>query len=60
MFDAKSYKTLLKIRAAEDADAILYDPASKHVFSFNGDANVTPCPDALCTVSGATTSTSPS
>src|SRR5437868_9242781 len=39
MFDAKSYKTLLKIRAAEDADAIIYDPASKHVFSFNGDAN---------------------
>jgi DNA-binding beta-propeller fold protein YncE len=39
MFDAKSYKTLLKIRAGEDADAIIYDPASKHVFSFNGDAN---------------------
>src|SRR2546423_1127417 len=39
MFDAKSYKGLLKIRAAEDADAIIYDPASKHVFSFNGDAN---------------------
>ncbi|MFL5478133.1 MAG: YncE family protein [Gemmatimonadaceae bacterium] len=39
MFDAKSYKTLLKVRAGEDADAIIYDPASKHVFSFNGDAN---------------------
>ena len=39
MFDSKSYKGLLKIRAAEDADAIIYDPASKHVFSFNGDAN---------------------
>jgi len=39
MFDAKSYKGLLKIRAGEDADAIIYDPASKHVFSFNGDAN---------------------
>src|SRR5438105_9240553 len=39
MVDAKSYKGLLKIRAAEDADAIIYDPASKHVFSFNGDAN---------------------
>ncbi|MFL5502102.1 MAG: YncE family protein [Gemmatimonadaceae bacterium] len=39
MFDAKSYKTLLKIRAGEDADAIVYDPASKHVFSLNGDAN---------------------
>jgi hypothetical protein len=39
MFDAKSYKTLLKIRAGEDADAIVYDPASEHVFSLNGDAN---------------------
>src|SRR3954469_11093820 len=39
MFDAKSYKGLLKIRAGEDADAIIYDPASKRVFSFNGDAN---------------------
>src|SRR3954470_5775770 len=39
MFDAKSYKTLLKVRAGEDADAIIYDPASKRVFSFNGDAN---------------------
>src|SRR5207237_7894554 len=25
--------------AAEDADAIIYDPASKRVYSFNGDAN---------------------
>jgi DNA-binding beta-propeller fold protein YncE len=39
MFDLKSYKSLLKIPAAEDADAIIYDPASKQVFSFNGDAN---------------------
>jgi len=41
MFDAKSYKPLLKIHAGDDADAIIYDPASKHVFSFNGDANTT-------------------
>ena len=39
MFDATSYKGLLKIKAGEDADAIIYDPQSKHVFSFNGDAN---------------------
>jgi DNA-binding beta-propeller fold protein YncE len=39
MFDSKTYKPLLRIRAAEDADAIIYDPASKKVFSFNGDAN---------------------
>jgi len=39
MFDAKTYKGLLKIPAAPDADAIIYDPTSKRVFSFNGDAN---------------------
>jgi DNA-binding beta-propeller fold protein YncE len=39
MFDSKTYKGLLKIHADEDADAIIYDPASKKVFSFNGDAN---------------------
>ena len=33
MFDLKSYKTLARIPAAEDADAIIYDPASKRVFS---------------------------
>jgi DNA-binding beta-propeller fold protein YncE len=38
MFDSKTYKTLLRIPAAEDADAIIYDPASKRVFTFNGDA----------------------
>jgi YVTN family beta-propeller protein len=39
MFDSKTFKTLGKIPAAEDADAIIYDPASKRVFTFNGDAN---------------------
>ena len=39
MFDSKSYKSLLRIPAADDADAIIYDPVSKRVFSFNGDAN---------------------
>src|SRR5215831_6623508 len=39
MFDLKTLKELAKIPAAEDADAIIYDPASKHVFSLNGDAN---------------------
>ena len=39
MFDSRTYKGLLKIRAGEDADAIIYDPASKRIFSFNGDAN---------------------
>ena len=39
MFDLKSLKTLGKIPAAEDADAIIYDDASKRVFTFNGDAH---------------------
>jgi YVTN family beta-propeller protein len=39
MFDLKTLKVLGKTKAAEDADAILYDPASKRVFTFNGDAN---------------------
>ena len=41
MFDLKTLAQLAKIPAAEDADAIIYDPASKRVFSFNGDANNT-------------------
>jgi len=39
MFDLKSFKVLGKIAAAEDADAIIYDDASKRVFTFNGDAH---------------------
>src|SRR5690242_5050525 len=39
MFDAKTFQALGKIPAAEDADAILYDPASKRVFTLNGDAH---------------------
>jgi YVTN family beta-propeller protein len=38
MFDLKSLAELAKIEAAPDADAILYDPASKRVFSMNGDS----------------------
>ena len=39
MFDMKTFKGQLKIPAGEDADAIIYDPISKKIFSFNGDAN---------------------
>jgi DNA-binding beta-propeller fold protein YncE len=39
MFDLKSFKALKRIPAAEDADAIIYDAASKRVFTFNGDAH---------------------
>jgi DNA-binding beta-propeller fold protein YncE len=39
MFDLKTFKTLGRIPAAEDADAILYDPASNRAFTLNGDAH---------------------
>ena len=39
MFDLKTYRTLGRIPAAEDADAIIYDPAFDRVFTFNGDAH---------------------
>jgi DNA-binding beta-propeller fold protein YncE len=39
MFDLKTFKVLGRAHAAEDADAIIYDPASNRVFSFNGDAH---------------------
>src|SRR6476659_4298520 len=38
MFDLKTFKELARIPAAEDADAILYDPPSHRVVSLNGDA----------------------
>ena len=39
MFDLKTFKTLGRIPAAEDADAIVYDGASNRVFTLNGDAH---------------------
>lgn len=39
MFDLNTFKTISRIRAAEDADAIIYDPASNRVFTFNSDAH---------------------
>jgi hypothetical protein len=39
IFDLKTLKVTGEVKAAPDADAILYDPASKHIFSFNGDSH---------------------
>jgi DNA-binding beta-propeller fold protein YncE len=39
MFDLKTLKVLGKTPAAPDADAILYDPESKRVFTFNADSH---------------------
>ncbi|MGH7582756.1 MAG: YncE family protein [Gemmatimonadales bacterium] len=39
MFDLTTLKPLKKIPAAIDADAILFDPVTKFVFTMNGDAH---------------------
>ena len=39
MFDLQTFKTLGRIPAADDADAIIYDSASNRVFTLNGDAH---------------------
>jgi DNA-binding beta-propeller fold protein YncE len=36
IFDIQSLKVITKVKAGENPDAILYDPASKRVFAFNG------------------------
>jgi len=38
IFDLKTLTVMGDVTAAADADSILYDPASQHVFSFNGDS----------------------
>ena len=39
IFDLRTSATLGKIRAAPDADSIIYDPASDHILVFCGDAH---------------------
>jgi len=39
IFDLKTLKVIGDAGAAPDADSIVYDPASKRVFSFNGDSH---------------------
>jgi len=46
MFDLKTFATIKKIPAAEDADAIIYDTGSNRVFTFNGDAHSSTVIDA--------------
>jgi hypothetical protein len=38
IFDPKTLKSLATVKTADDADCIIYDPASKNVFTFNGDS----------------------
>ena len=37
IFDIASLKVTGEVKGEEDADSIIYDPASKHIFVFNGD-----------------------
>lgn len=37
VFDIASLKVTGEIKTEKDADSIVYDPASKHIFAFNGD-----------------------
>ena len=46
MFDLATFKPLSRIHAAEDADAIVYDPPSDRVFTLNGDAHSSTVIDA--------------
>ena len=39
IFDLRTLKVVGEANAAPDADCILYDPASKRVFTFNGDSH---------------------
>jgi DNA-binding beta-propeller fold protein YncE len=36
IFDLQTLKAITKVKAGDNPDAILYDPASKRVFAFNG------------------------
>jgi len=36
VFDLKTFKKIGEIKGEADADSILYDPVSKHIFVFNG------------------------
>ena len=46
VFDLKTLQVLGRTTAAVDADAVLFDPATKHIFTFNGDAGSSSVIDA--------------
>src|SRR5262245_49695361 len=39
IFDLKSLKPLSEVKVGKKPDAILYDPATKHVYAMNGDSD---------------------
>jgi YVTN family beta-propeller protein len=38
IFDLKTFKKIGEVKAERDADSIIYDPASKRIFVFNGES----------------------
>ncbi len=38
VFNLKNFKITNKIKSAKDTDSVVYDPASKLIFTFNGDS----------------------
>jgi YVTN family beta-propeller protein len=46
IFDLKTLKTIGEVNTAPDADCVIYDPASKRVFSMNGDSHSATAIDA--------------
>ncbi|HEY6249804.1 MAG TPA: YncE family protein, partial [Candidatus Angelobacter sp.] len=46
MFDLKTLKITGEAKADQDADSVVYDPASKRVFAMNGDPNSSTVVDA--------------
>lgn len=46
IFDLKSMKVVQDIATGKDPDGIIYDPASKRIFAFNGEGNSTTAIDA--------------
>lgn len=49
IFDLKTLKVTGEAKAENDADCVIYDPASKRVFSMNGDSNNSTVIDASTT-----------
>jgi len=47
IFDLSSLKVTGEAKADKDADCVIYDPATKHVFAMNGDPHSTTVIDAL-------------
>src|ERR1700681_1809170 len=47
VFDLKTLKITARIKNADDTDSIIYDPASKLIFTFNGDSKNTTAIDPV-------------